>query len=156
MRIKGNRKNHEITRSCAMKRSQAMFSYFCRKSKKTNLFASAEGCTNFCPPKNKNVPQNFSQGDKLSASDQILAQTLPRHPSFPCHFNVSSHPSHSGLPSHSSHHSFASHASHACLILSCICTLFYEKIVKKTSRVKRQTVLSKFYFFLFHLLFFMV
>ena len=29
-----------------------------------------------CPPKNKNVPQNFSQGDKLSPSDQILAQTL--------------------------------------------------------------------------------
>ena len=54
-----------------------MFSYFCQKSKKTNLFASAEGCTNFCPPKNKNVPQNFSQGDKLSPSDQILAQTLP-------------------------------------------------------------------------------
>ena len=45
--------------------------------KKTNPFASAEGCTNFCPPKNKNVPQNFSQGDKLSPSDQILAQTLP-------------------------------------------------------------------------------
>ena len=59
-----------------MKRSQAMFSYFCQKSKKTNLLASAEGCTNFCPPKNKNVPQNFSQGDKLSPSDQILAQTL--------------------------------------------------------------------------------
>ena len=32
--------------------------------------------TNFCPPKNENVPQNFSQGDKLSPSDQILAQTL--------------------------------------------------------------------------------
>ena len=30
-----------------------------------------------CPPKNKSVPQNFSQGDKLSPSDQILAQTLP-------------------------------------------------------------------------------
>ena len=31
-----------------------------------------------CPPKNKNVPQNFSQGDNLSPSDQILhvAQTL--------------------------------------------------------------------------------
>ena len=29
-----------------------------------------------CSPKNKNVPQNFSQGDKLSLSDQILAQTL--------------------------------------------------------------------------------
>ena len=28
------------------------------------------------PPKNKNVPQNFSKGDKLSPSDQILAQTL--------------------------------------------------------------------------------
>ena len=28
------------------------------------------------PPKNKNVRQNFSQGDKLSLSDQILAQTL--------------------------------------------------------------------------------
>ena len=28
------------------------------------------------PPKNKNVPQKFSQGDKLSPSDQILAQTL--------------------------------------------------------------------------------
>ena len=39
-------------------------------------FASAEGCTNFCPPKNENVPQNFSQRDKLSPSDQILAQTL--------------------------------------------------------------------------------
>ena len=39
-------------------------------------FASAEGCTNFCPPKNENVPQKFSQGDKLSPSDQILAQTL--------------------------------------------------------------------------------
>ena len=46
-----------------------MFCYFCRKSKKTNPFASAEGCTNFCPPKNKTVPQNFSQGDKLSAND---------------------------------------------------------------------------------------
>ena len=29
-----------------------------------------------CPPNNTNVPQNFSQGDKLSPSDQILAQTL--------------------------------------------------------------------------------
>ena len=38
--------------------------------------AKKEGCTNFCPPKNENVPQNFSQGDKLSPSDQILAQTL--------------------------------------------------------------------------------
>ena len=55
---------------------EAMFCYFCQKSKMTNPFASAEGCTNFCPPKNKNVPQNFSQGDKLSLSDQILAQTL--------------------------------------------------------------------------------
>lgn len=26
---------------------EAMFCYFCRKSKKTNPFASAEGCTNF-------------------------------------------------------------------------------------------------------------
>ena len=57
---------------------EAMFCYFCRKSKKTNPFASAEGCTNFCPPKNENVPQNFSQGDTLSPSDQILAQTLRR------------------------------------------------------------------------------
>ena len=55
---------------------EAMLCYFCWKSKKTNPFASAEGCTNFCPPKNKNVPQNFSKGDKLSPSDQILAQTL--------------------------------------------------------------------------------
>ena len=55
---------------------EAMFCYFCRKSKRTNPFASAEGCTNFCPSKNKNVPQNFSQGDKLSPCDQILAQTL--------------------------------------------------------------------------------
>ena len=39
-------------------------------------FASAEGCTNFCPPKNENVPQSFSQRDKLSPSAQILAQTL--------------------------------------------------------------------------------
>ena len=31
-RIERNRKNHDITRGCAMKRSQAMFSYFCRKS----------------------------------------------------------------------------------------------------------------------------
>ena len=54
---------------------EAMFCYFCRKSKDTNPFASAEGCTNFCPSKNKNVPQNFSQGDKLSRSGQILAQT---------------------------------------------------------------------------------
>ena len=79
MGIEGNRKNHEITRGCAMKtwEKEAMLCYFCRKSKKTNPFASAEGCTNFCPPKNKNVPQNFSQGDKLSPSDQILAQTLP-------------------------------------------------------------------------------
>ena len=53
---------------------EAMFCYFCWKSKKTNPFASAEGCINFCPPKNKNVPQNFSQGDKLSPSDQIQAQ----------------------------------------------------------------------------------
>ena len=30
----------------------------------------------FLSPKNENVPQNFSQGDKLSPSDQILAQTL--------------------------------------------------------------------------------
>lgn len=29
-----------------------------------------------CPPENKNFPKNFSQGDKLSPSDQILAQTL--------------------------------------------------------------------------------
>ena len=29
-----------------------------------------------CPPKNENVPHNFNQGDKLSPSDQILAQTL--------------------------------------------------------------------------------
>ena len=70
------RKPKKITRSHMVVWSQAMFSYFCQKSKKTNLFASAEGCTNFCPPKNKNVPQNFSQGDKLSPSDQILAQTL--------------------------------------------------------------------------------
>ena len=55
---------------------EAMFCYFCRKSKKTNPFASAEGCTNFCPPKNKNVARNFSPGDKLSPSDQFLAQTL--------------------------------------------------------------------------------
>jgi len=55
---------------------EAMFCYFCRKSKKTNPFASAEECRNFCPPKNKNVPQNFSQGDELSPSDQILAETL--------------------------------------------------------------------------------
>ena len=55
---------------------EAMLCYFCWKSKKTNPFASAEGCTNFCPPKNKNVPQNFSKGDKLSPSDQILVQTL--------------------------------------------------------------------------------
>ena len=38
---------------------EAMFCYFCQKSKKTNPFAS-EGCTNFYPPKNKNAPQNFS------------------------------------------------------------------------------------------------
>ena len=30
----------------------------------------------YLSPKNENVPQNFSQGDKLSPSDQILAQTL--------------------------------------------------------------------------------
>ena len=51
---------------------EAMFCYFCWKSKRTNPFTSAEGCTNFCPSKNKNVPQNFSQGDKLSPRDQIL------------------------------------------------------------------------------------
>ena len=28
-------------------------------------------------PENKSVPPNFSYGDKLSPSDQILAQTLP-------------------------------------------------------------------------------
>ena len=39
----------------------------------------AEGCTNFCPPKIESVPQKFSQGDKLSPSDQILAQTLNDH-----------------------------------------------------------------------------
>ena len=38
---------------------EAMFCYFCQKSKKTNPFAS-EGCTNFYLPKNKNAPQNFS------------------------------------------------------------------------------------------------
>ena len=64
---------------------EAMFCYFCRKSKKTNPFASAEGCTNFCPPKNKNVPQNFIQGDKLSPSDQILAQTLCTHHHYHLH-----------------------------------------------------------------------
>ena len=29
-----------------------------------------------CPSKNENVPHNFTQGNKLSPSDQILAQTL--------------------------------------------------------------------------------
>ena len=29
-----------------------------------------------CPPKNENAPHNFSQRDKLSLSNQILAQTL--------------------------------------------------------------------------------
>ena len=76
MRIEGNRKKSRDHTWLRYEKCPAMFSYFCRKSKKTNLFASAEGCTNFCPPKNKNVPQNFSQGDKLSPSDQILAQTL--------------------------------------------------------------------------------
>ena len=59
MRIEGNRKNHEITRGCATEK-EAMCCYFCRKSKKTKPFASAEGCTNLCPPKNKNVNHNFS------------------------------------------------------------------------------------------------
>ena len=59
-----------------MKRSQAISSaIFVGNLTETNLFASAEECTDFCPPKNKNVPLNFSQGDKLSPSDQILAQT---------------------------------------------------------------------------------
>ena len=75
MRIKGNRKKSRDHKWLRYEK-EAMFCYFCRKSKKTNPFASAEGCTNFCPPKNKNVPQNFSQGDKLSPSGQILAQTL--------------------------------------------------------------------------------
>ena len=44
---------------------EVKFCYFCRKSKKTNPFASAEGCANFCPPKNKNVPQNFSQRQQI-------------------------------------------------------------------------------------------
>ena len=42
--------------------------YGCKKQLNKNYFV--------CSPKNKNVPQNFSQGDKLSPSDQILAQTL--------------------------------------------------------------------------------
>ena len=50
MSIEGNRKNHEITRQVARYEKEARFSYFCRKSKKTNLFASAEGCTNFSVP----------------------------------------------------------------------------------------------------------
>ena len=75
MRIEGNRKKSR-DHTWLRYEKEAMFCYFCRKSKKTNPFASAEGCTNFCPPKTKNVPQNFSQGDKLSPSDQILAQTL--------------------------------------------------------------------------------
>ena len=41
---------------------EAMFYYFCWKSKKTNPFASAEGCTNFCPLK-----------IKMSPSDQTLS-----------------------------------------------------------------------------------
>ena len=83
MRIEGNRKklrDHTWLRY----EKEAMFCYFCQKSKKTNPFASAEGCTNFCPPKTENVPQNFRQGDKLSPSDQILAQTLPF---ILCHFS---------------------------------------------------------------------
>ena len=65
-RIEGNRKNHDITRGCAMKRSQAISSaIFVGNLTETNLFASAEECTDFCPPKNKNVPLNFSQGDKI-------------------------------------------------------------------------------------------
>ena len=75
MRIEGNRKKSR-DHTWLRYEKEAMFCYFCRKSKKTNPFASAEGCTNFCPPKNKNVSQNFSKGDKLSPSDQILAQTL--------------------------------------------------------------------------------
>ena len=77
MRIEGNRKKSR-DHTWLRYEKEAMFCYFCRKSKKTNPFASAEGCTNFCPPKNKNVPQNFSKGDTLSPSDQIqiLAQTL--------------------------------------------------------------------------------
>ena len=52
MGIKGNQRNHELSRKlcceitldCTMK---AMFCYFHQKSKKTNPFASAEGCINF-------------------------------------------------------------------------------------------------------------
>ena len=48
MRIEGNRKNHElsrklgceITHGCA---KEAMFCYFCRRSKKTTPFASVKG-----------------------------------------------------------------------------------------------------------------
>ena len=41
---------------------EAMFCYFCWKSKKTNPFASAEGCTNFCPPRKKMSPKILAKG----------------------------------------------------------------------------------------------
>ena len=58
---------------------EAMFCYFCRKSKKTNPFASAEGCTNFCPPKTENVPQNFSQVDKYIVPQWSNPSSNPDH-----------------------------------------------------------------------------
>ena len=55
---------------------EAMFCYFCRKSKRTNPLHEQTGVQISVHLKikmsPKNVHQNFSQGDKLSPHDQIL------------------------------------------------------------------------------------
>ena len=82
-------RNQEITRGCAM--NEAMFCYFCRKSKRTNPLHEQTGVQISVHLKikmsPKNVHQNFSQGDKLSPHDQILqlkswtyVDPLPRGP----------------------------------------------------------------------------
>ena len=68
MRIEGNRKNHEITRGCAMKRRRCCAIFVGNLRRQTPLHQQ-KGVQ-------ITVPQNFSKGDKLSPSDQILAQTL--------------------------------------------------------------------------------
>ena len=55
-------------------KNPAKFDFFVRDLSEALL--RRKGVQISVPPKNENVPQNFSQGDKLSPSDQILAQTL--------------------------------------------------------------------------------
>ena len=52
----------------------SQFSYY--NPNKTDYWIYIQFSTVILVILKKNVPQNFSQGDKLSPSDQILAQTL--------------------------------------------------------------------------------